>query len=920
MRYVPWHTVKADRVIRELGTNPNTGLNYSEVKNRLKRYGYNQLEEKKGVSPLFLFLRQFNDFVIWVLIAAAIVSGILKELDDALAIIAIVIINAVIGFIQEYRAEKSIAALKKLSTSFSTVVRNGEVHSLSSREIVPGDIVLLETGDYIPADGRLYSSFGLRTQEASLTGESTPVSKSTEPLQNPNLSIADRKNMVFMGTSVTSGKGTCIIVSTGMQTELGKIANLVQEPREAETPLQRRLQAFGKKLVYLCLGIVTIVFLLEIWRKDPLLESFLVSVSLAVAAIPEGLPAIVTIALALGVQRMVKRHALMRKLSAIETLGCVTVICSDKTGTLTQNEMTIKKIFSSDKTFDVSGSGYTTKGNITLHGESVSHIDHRTVKLVLGIGVLCSNTSLKKENTVWKVIGDPTEGAILIAAAKAGVSKEVLERILPVVSEIPFDSERKKISMTRNTPHAVYLVCEKGAPDVILKDCSRIYKNGVIKTLTKKDRKAILEENNKMAGTALRILGAAFKPLNHNPVKVAPASIEKDMIFAGLLAMIDPPKPEVKDAVAVCHTAGITTVMITGDHKNTAQAIGKELGFLRHNVKTIDGIELNELSDDVLEKEVPKIAVYARVSAEHKQRIIRAWKRRGDVVAMTGDGVNDAPAVKEASIGISMGITGTDVTKEASDMVITDNNFTSIVAAVKEGRGIYDNIRKSIHYLLSCNSGEILTILFASLFNLPIPLFPIQILWINIATDGLPALALGVDTVDPNIMQYRKKRSTEQIIDKGLGGLILFQGFLIASITLSAYLFVFYYTSNIASGYSSLYYWFVHEVIPGELGGDLHKARTVAFCVLVISQLFHSFNCRNAGRSLFEIGVFTNKKLLSAISLSLAIQIAIIYIPYFQKVFKVTPLAFWDWILVFGFSSLIFILVEVIKYFKKISI
>lgn len=919
MRYVPWHTVKADRVIRELGTNPNAGLNHSEVKNRLKRYGYNQLEEKKGVSPLFLFLRQFNDFVIWVLIAAAIVSGILKELDDALAIIAIVIINAIIGFIQEYRAEKSIAALKKLSTSFSTVVRNGEVYSLSSREIVPGDIVLLEAGDYIPADGRLCSSFGLKTQEASLTGESIPVSKSIEPLQNPNLSIADRKNMVFMGTSVTNGKGTCIIVSTGMQTELGKIANLVQEPREAETPLQRRLQTFGKKLVYLCLGIVTIVFFLEIWRKDPLLESFLVSVSLAVAAIPEGLPAIITIALALGVQRIVKRHALIRKLSAIETLGCVTVICSDKTGTLTQNEMTIKKIFSSGKTFDVSGSGYTTKGNITLYGEPVSHIDRRTVKLVLGIGVLCSNASLKKENTAWKVIGDPTEGAILIAAVKAGVSKEVLERTLPVVSEIPFDSERKKISTTRNTPHSVYLVCEKGAPDVILKDCSRIYKNGVIKTLTKKDKKAILEENNKMAGSALRILAAAFKPLHSKPVRATTASIEKDMIFAGLVAMIDPPKPEVKDAVAICHTAGITTVMITGDHKNTAQAIGKELGFLRHNVRTIDGMELNELSDTVLEKEVPQIAVYARVSAEHKQRIIRAWKRRGDVVAMTGDGVNDAPAVKEANIGISMGITGTDVTKEASDMVITDNNFASIVAAVEEGRGIYDNIRKSIHYLLSCNSGEILTMLFASLFNLPIPLFPIQILWINIATDGLPALALGVDTVDPNIMRYREKRSTEQIIDKGLGGLILFQGFLIASITLSAYLLVFYYTSNTAPGYSSLYYWFVHEVIPGELGGDLHKARTVAFCVLVISQLFHSFNCRSAGRSLFEIGVFTNKKLLSAISLSLSLQIAIIYIPYFQKVFKVTPLAFWDWILVFGFSSLIIILVEVIKYFKKIS-
>ncbi|MGQ3684956.1 MAG: cation-translocating P-type ATPase [Candidatus Loosdrechtia sp.] len=917
MKHPSWHTRKIEQILQELGTDPANGLTRDETEKRLKKYGYNQLEEKKGVSSLFLFLRQFNDFVIWVLIAAAIVSGIVKELDDAVAIIAIVIINAIIGFVEEFRAEKSIEALKKLSATFSTVIRSGEISSIPSREIVPGDVVFLEAGDYIPADGRLYSSFGLETQEASLTGESTPVNKSTVPLQRADSPISERKNMVFMGTSVTNGKGTCIIVSTGMQTELGKIAHLIQEAEKTETPLQRRLQTFGKKLVYLCLGIVMIVFLLEIWREDPLLESFLVSVSLAVAAIPEGLPAIVTIALALGVQRMVKRHALIRKLSAIEALGCVTVICTDKTGTLTQNEMTIKRIYSGGKTFDVSGSGYQPEGKITLSDKPLSSIDQRTVRLVLGIGVLCSNASLKQENTAWKVIGDPTEGAMLVGAVKAGISKESLKKILPAVSEIPFNSDRKKMSVIRNTPHSAYLVCEKGAPDVILKDCTRIYKNGVIKTLTKKDRKAILEENDKMAGFALRVLGVAFKPIGRKPVRTTPASIEKDMIFAGLLAMIDPPKPEVKDAVAVCHMAGITTIMITGDHKNTAQAIGKELGFLKDNLKTIDGMELNKLSDDALEREVSNIAVYARVSAEHKQRIVRAWKKRGDVVAMTGDGVNDAPAVKEASIGIAMGITGTDVTKEASDMIITDNNFASIVAAVEEGRGIYDNIRKSIHYLLSCNSGEIMTMLLASLFNLPIPLYPIQILWINIATDGLPALALGVDTIDQDIMKRRQKRSTEKIIDKGLGGLILFQGFLIASITLSAYLSVLYNPSKTTPGYSSPYYWFFYEVISGESGGNLHKARTVAFCVLVISQLFHAFNCRNARRSLFETGVFANKKLLLAISLSLVIQITIVYLPYFQKIFKVTPLLFWDWILVFGFSSLIFILVELVKYFKK---
>ncbi|NUO07354.1 MAG: cation-translocating P-type ATPase [Candidatus Brocadia sp.] len=915
----PWHTAQIDEVIRSLRTSTDTGLSHTEAENRLKKYGQNQLEEREGVSPFLLFLRQFNVFIVWILIAAAVVSGFLGEWVDALAIIAIVIINAMIGFIQEYRAEKSLAALQKLSAPFSKVMRNGEMHSIPSRDIVPGDIVLLEAGDYVPADGRLCTSFNLRTQEASLTGESTPVGKSTELLQNASLPIGDRENMVFMGTSVTSGKATGVIVTTGMRTELGKIAGLIQEAGKEETPLQRKLEVFGKKLVYLCLGIVAIVFLLAMWRKDPLLEAFLISVSLAVAAIPEGLPAIVTIALALGVQRMVKRHVLIRKLPSVETLGCATVICSDKTGTLTQNEMTVRKIFTNGKTFDISGTGYTPEGNFTFDNTPLPESDQRVVKFVLGIGTLCNSASLKKDDTMWKVIGDPTEGAILSVAAKAGIWKEELEKKFPLLSEIPFDSERKKMSTIRNTPHAAQLVCEKGAPDVILKDCTRIYSENGISNLTENDIQAILNENNKMASAALRVLGVAFKPLDDEIIRPAPVPMERDMIFAGLLAMIDPPRPEVKDAVATCHEAGITTVMITGDHKNTAKAIGEELGFLRDNLKAVDGIELDALSDNDLVKEVPNISVYARVSAEHKLKIVKAWKKRGDVVAMTGDGVNDAPAVKEASIGVSMGITGTDVTKEASDMVITDDNFASIVAAVEEGRGIYDNIKKSIHYLLSCNAGEILTMLFASICNLPLPLFPIQILWINIATDGLPALALGVDTVDPDIMKRPARRSTEQIIDKSLGTLVVFQGFLIALSTLLAYLYVFYLTSSENPGY--LYYWFLNELIPcclgGELFGDLERARTVAFCVMVVSQLFHSFNCRNARRSLFEIGAFTNKKLLMATALSLTMQLAIIYIPHSKDVFKVVPLGLKDWIIVFGFSSLTFVIMEIFKYSKR---
>lgn len=915
MTELQWHTMQANEVVKSLDTSVESGLSHDEADNRLKKYGYNRLEEKEGASPWAIFLGQFNNFIVWVLIAAAIVSGMLREWVDALAIIAIVIINAVIGFIQEYRAEKSLEALQKLSAPFSRVIRNGEIYSIPSRDVVPGDIVLLEAGDYVPADGRVCSSFSFMTQEASLTGESTPVGKFHEPLPNPALSIGDRKNMVFMGTSVTSGKGTCVIVATGMQTELGKIAGLIQAAGTEETPLQRKLEVFGKKLVYLCLGIVAIVFLLELWRKDPLFEAFLISVSLAVAAIPEGLPAIVTIALAIGVQRMVKRHVLIRKLPSVETLGCATVICSDKTGTLTQNEMTVRKIFVNGKTIDVSGSGYTPEGGFFVNGECLAEADQEALKKILETGILCNNAHLKKEGNAWKVIGDPTEGAILSAAGKTGIWKEKLDKEFPLFSEIPFDSERKKMSVIRGI-HPALQVCEKGAPDVILDDCSGIYIDGTIRDLTEGEVQAILNENNTMAGAALRVLGVAFRPLDREINNPVPDTVERDMIFLGLLAMIDPPRPEAREAVAVCHTAGIKTVMITGDHKDTARAIGEELGFFRGNSpKVIDGSELDALSDDDLEKEVSKIAVYARVSAHHKLRIVKAWKKRGDAVAMTGDGVNDAPAVKEANIGVAMGITGTDVTKEASDMVITDDNFASIEAAIEEGRGIYDNIRKSIHYLLSCNTGEILTMLFASVFNLPIPLFPIQILWINIATDGLPALALAVDSEDPDIMKRPARRSTEQIIDKRLGSLIIFQGFLIAMSTLLAYMYVLYYGTTAIPDY--IYHWFHKETATPVLSGDIEEARTVAFCVIVISQLFHSFNCRNARRSLFGIGVLTNKKLLMATGLSLVMQAAIIYIPFFEDIFRVKPLGLNGWITVFGFSSFTFIIMEAFKYGKR---
>ncbi len=917
MAEIPWHTMKISEVIKNLDTDINTGISQIDAENKIQKYGYNQLEKKRDVSHFLIFLGQFNNFIVWILIAAALLSGVLKELDDAIAIIVIVVMNAIIAFIQEYRAEKSLATLQKMSVPFSKIIRNGEVKSIPSYDIVPGDIVLLEAGDSIPADGRLCSLFSLRVQEASLTGESTPVSKSTEALTNPSLPIGDRKNMVFMGTSVTGGKGTYIVVSTGMQTELGKIAGIIQKVGAKETSLQIKLQTFGKKLVYLGLGIVTIVFLLELWRKDPLLEAFLMSISLAVAAIPEGLPAIVTIALALGAQRMVKRHVLIRKLSAVETLGCITAICTDKTGTLTQNEMTVRKIYVNGKIIDVSGTGYAPEGNFSIDGSPLSETDQKAIRKTLEIGTLCNNAYLKKDDNTWRIIGDPTEGAILCVAAKVNIWKEYLEKQYPLISEIPFDSERKKMSTIRGISPASF-VYEKGAPDVILKDCTRIYVEGVIRDLTKDDIRIILYENSQMAENALRILGMAFKPIDRDGTNLT-SDIEKDMIFAGLIAMIDPPRPEVKDAVATCRRAGIRTVMITGDHKNTARAIGEELGILTKNLKAVDGVELDILSDETLEKEVQKIAVYARVSAEHKLRIVKAWKKHNAIVAVTGDGINDAPAIKEADVGISMGITGTDLTKETSDMVITNDNFTSIVAAVKEGRGIYDNIKKSIHYLLSCNAGEILTMLFISVFNLPIPFLPIQILWMNIVTDGLPALALGIDIVDPDIMKGPSRRPTKQIIDRNLGILIILQGFLIALSTILAYLCALYYTSNGESG--NLHSWILNELIPccsgGTLKSDLDRARTVAFCVLVISQLFHSFNCRNVKRPLSEIGAFANKKLLVGNGISFAMQATIVSIPYFRDIFKVVPLGLKDWIIIFVFSSLTFFITDVIKSLKE---
>ena len=901
-----WH-LTIEEVVQTLEANSSLGLASDEARARLQNYGPNQLKEKKPVSPFSIFLSQFQNFIVWILIAAALVSGFLKEWVDASAIIVIVILNAILGFVQEYRAEKSMAALKKLSSPTSKVIRDGQHGVIASHELVPGDLIALEAGDNIPADSRIvWLTANLSTQEASLTGESTPVLKAILPLgkslpvspvaggaDRQEIPLAERANMAYMGTSVAAGKARALVCETGMQTELGKIAGMIQEVKEEATPLQKKLEEFGKWIVYLCFILVGLVFLLEWLRGGKLIDVFLIAVSLAVAAIPEGLPAVVTIALALGVQRMVKRHALIRKLPSVETLGCATVICSDKTGTLTKNEMTVQVVSADNALLKVTGVGYEPKGDFLFNEKAVNPVDYPGLHTALRCAVLCNGAELQKNNGGYKIVGDPTEGALLSAAAKAGLWKEKLEEQFLFTEEIPFDSERKKMTIVRKDKEGL-VAFVKGAPDILLGDCTAIEEKGSARALTDDDRKKILTVNSDLANSALRVLAVAYSRLDTAPRAYEATLIERELTFAGLIAMIDPPREEVKKAIAECARAGIKSVMITGDHKNTAVAIAKELGFFKEGSLALTGEELDRLSDEQFAKEVERIPVYARVSPEHKLRIVRAWRSKGEIAAMTGDGVNDAPAVKEADIGVAMGITGTDVTKEVSDMVITDDNFASIVAAVEEGRGIYDNIKKFVHYLLSCNAGEILVMFVSSLVGLPVPLLPIHILWINLVTDGFPALALGVDSVDPHIMRRPPRKINEKVVTKQRAFLMLAQGAFIAFCSLLAFTFVLFIEKE-----------------------GIERARTAAFIVLSCSQLFHSYNCRSMTESLFKIGIFTNKKLILATGVSFFLQMAVVYIPFLQKIFKTEALGIFDWVLVVGISSFPLWAMEIVKLINR---
>jgi len=866
-----WHD-SIEEIHHKLQTDLQQGLNAFEAQKRLEKYGFNRLPEQKKISPFRIFLNQFTSLIVWILIGAGFIAGILGEWIDAWAIAVIVFLNAVLGFIQEYQAERSLSALKKLSSPKSKVIRDGASQIVDSSLLVPGDLVLLEAGDHIPADGRVIYSIQLSTQEAAMTGESAPVHKITEALAEENLSIGDRKNMVFMGTVVVSGKGRMVVTQTGLETELGKIASMLQEGSEEKTPLQIRLEELGRRLVYFCLGIVAVVFALGLWRGMAFIEILLTALSLAVAAIPEGLPAIVTVALALGVRRMVKRNALIRRLPSVETLGCASVICTDKTGTLTQNEMTVRSIWVNERFVDVSGVGYIPEGNFEQEGKVLKPEDNDEFMMAFKIAVLCNNAELRESGGMWQVIGDPTEGALLTAAGKASLQKKVLESQHAFLGEIPFDSERKRMSVLRQFL-GKNILFTKGAPDIILSRSESILINGKVISLNLEQKNKIMQANEKLASQALRVLAVAYREIDEGIS--LDESAENKLILVGLIAMMDPPRPEAKKAIELCKQAGIRTVMITGDHKETAMAVARELGLMNENVLAINGQELDQMSDEELKNNVKKFVVYSRVSAEHKLKIVRAWKNVGEIVAMTGDGVNDAPAIKEADIGIAMGITGTDVTKEASDMVITDDNFASIVSAVEEGRGIYDNIIKFVSYLLSSNIAELLVIFVGMLLgftdqkgNAFVSLSAVQLLWMNLVTDGFPAIALGLDPVDPNAMNRPPRKPSEPILSFKFGLQLSLISLTVATGAIVACHF--------------------------GLRTSAELAQTMALTTLVVLELIRV----QMIRSQYHVGLFSNRWLLAALISSLFLQLVVIYIPPLQKIFGTVSLGAIEWMVI----------------------
>ncbi len=882
-----WHTRSTDQVYAQLNS-AETGLGAKEADARLVKYGPNEIQAAHRISPWEILFEQFKNVLILILLGATAISFFLGHGVESIVIAIIVLFAVGLGFIQEYRAERAIDALRQMAAPTATVLRDGIDVKVPAREVVPGDVVILHTGDRIPADGRIIESINLQIEEAALTGESVPVEKHTDALPTQEMPVGDRKNMVYAGTAATYGRGRAVIVATGMQTEFGKIAQLLQTVETSRTPLQQNLDKVGSTLARAAFVVVAIIVAFGLLRGQPFIEMLIFGIALAVAVVPEALPAVVTISLAIGVQKMVKRHALIRRLPAVETLGSTSVICSDKTGTLTKDEMTVRRIYVGGGEYSVSGSGYSPVGHFSNNGgtpnEIAAELKHMlTAATLASDAILIKNETGKSEND-WDIKGDPTEGALVVAAAKAGLRKEALEETHPRVQEIPFTSESKRMTTLHNTGKG-FVAYTKGAPEIILENCDSILTTNGVKRLDDTSRRQVLDAAQNFASQALRVLAVASKP------DAVLESAQTGMTFLGLAGMIDPPRPEAKEAIAVCESAGIRPVMITGDHPLTAQAVARELGLLK-NGRVVTGAELDDISDEDFKREVETIDVYARVSPAHKLRVVTALQANEHIVAMTGDGVNDAPALKKADIGIAMGITGTDVTKEAAAMNLTDDNFASIVAAVEEGRGVFGNIKKYLMFLLSSNIGEITLMAAATLLGLPLPLTAVQILYVNLATDGLPALALAVDPPDSDIMRRKPRNPRTGIFTRpvkwilGIAG--LWSGFV-----------------NI-----SLFIWAINS------GRSIEEAMTMTFMSLVVIQFFKAYNHRSEHRSVFE-RPFRNKWLNLAILWEFMLLLLIVYLPFLHEPFDTYSLPLIDWVIIFAVAASITPVLELVKWFIR---
>ena len=888
-----WYNKGKKEVLNELKTNLSSGLSNKEAAERLEIYGKNELEAQTKKSFISKLIAQFADFLIVILLIAAGISAFVGEREDAFVILAIVIINAILGIYQEGKAEKSVEALQKLSAPNAKVIREGNLLTLPASEIVPGDVVVLEAGDIIPADIRLLESSNMKVEEASLTGESVPVEKDAKSQIVGSVGIGDRHNMGFSSTIVTYGRGKGVVIGTGHNTEIGNIATKIQSYDDEETPLQTKLNQLGKVLGTLTIMICIIVFVLGYLQGRQVLKMLLTSISLAVAAIPEGLPAIVTIVLSIGMNRMAGKNAIVKKLLAVETLGATSVICSDKTGTLTQNEMTVVKAFVDDKILDVEGGGYDPFGDVKLDGKKININSLPNLRNLVSIGSLANDAQLSNASGSYKIIGDPTEGAIITFTGKLGQTAEQLNMIYPRIEELPFDSARKMMT----TFHSNYINGKivsftKGAPDIVISKCTKMALNGKIVDFTKELKDKVLAVNTKFARSALRVLSMAYNVWNEVPQHPSFELVENDMIFVGLVGMIDPARPEVKESIKLCKQAGIETVMITGDYKETAYAISKDLGMVESESQAIMGEELDKYSDKELREVVKKTKVYARVSPEHKVKIVTALKENGQITSMTGDGVNDALALKKADIGVAMGITGTDVAKNTAEVILTDDNFATIVNAVEEGRIIFSNIKKFVFFLLSCNIGEILLVFVSILIGWEVPLVPIQLLWLNLVTDSFPAMALGVENAEPGIMSQAPRDTKEPILDKSMMGGIVFQAIAIAFASLLSYFW--------AAGMYGIGHGLVH-------------VRTVVFTTLITAELFRAFSSRSQDYTLFKIGLFSNVRMIQAVLVSFLLTVAVIYVPVLNEIFDVMPLTLHDWEIVLTYSFIPMLVGELYK-------